>query len=476
MDLAEENKQLREEIVELKQRIKELEALLKQNSDNSNWPPSRDKSRKKKKRTRSMRKKSNKKAGGQPGHKGHTLEMSEKPDHVEHHRPESCAHCQSVFDPEQEAVETARRQVIDIPPIQTEVTEHRSETLSCAHCGQETSGSFPEDVTNPVQYGPRIKQVGVYLKIEQLLPYDRTRQCLEDLFQVYLSPGTLQNTVRKAAKRLKPIVKNIRDKIAAADVGHFDETGFYIGGTRHWLHSSSTDGLTYYFPHRSRGRKATEEAGILSSFRGTAVHDNWATYWLYQACKHGLCNAHHLRNLTAIEEIEQQHWATHIKALLRSAKHLVEVAKESGLDALPAAKIEQVERIYDKLVKLALLKNQPPEGGWPTGKRGRPKKTKPRNLAERFQKRRTAVLAFVYDFKVPFDNNLAERDIRMLKVQQKISGCFRSQQGAKDFCIIRSYISSMRKQEYNIWEALGSVFSEQILSPIPITPIVTIQI
>ena len=263
----------------------------------------------------------------------------------------------------------------------------------------------------------------------------------------------------------------IREKIVESDVGHFDETGFYIAGQRNWLHISSTAQLTYYFPHRSRGHKATEEAGILPHFRGTAVHDNWATYWRYEACKHGLCNAHHLRNLTAIEEIEEQHWAMHFKAFLRSAKHLVKAAKAEGLEELPVVKIKQIERIYDQLVTRALEKNQPPEGGWPTGKRGRPRKTKPRNLAERFQKRPSEVLAFVYDFKVPFDNNLAERDIRMLKVQQKISGCFRSEQGAKDFCTIRSYISTMRKQGFNIWEALGSIFSEQILSPIPDTPV-----
>ncbi len=180
MDLAEENKQLREELALLRQRIKELEALLRQNSGNSNWPSSRDKSRKKKKRTRSLRKKSNKKAGGQPGHKGHTLKIRPAPEHLQVHRPARCAHCHTGFDPAQVQVRTTCRQVIDLPPIQTEVTEHRRETLCCAHCGQETSGLFPEHVTSPVQYGPNLKQVGVYLKIEQLLPYDRTRQCLED--------------------------------------------------------------------------------------------------------------------------------------------------------------------------------------------------------------------------------------------------------------------------------------------------------
>jgi transposase len=465
MGLAAENKRLREEIDNLRQRIKELEALLGQNSRNSNWPSSRDKSRKKKKNTRSLRRKSNKKAGGQAGHQGHTLEMRADPDHVCLHRPGQCVHCQTPFEPEQASVRITRRQVIDIPPIQVEVTEHRCETLRCTHCGQETSGMFPQDVTNPVQYGSRIKQTGVYLKTEQLLPYDRTRQCMADLFQVQLSPGTLQNAVKKAAQRLEPVVEGIKEKIVASAVAHFDESGFYIGGQRHWLHSAGTELFVFYFPHRSRGRKGTDAADILPRYRGTAIHDNWPTYWLYEACEHGLCNSHHLRELTAVEENDEQRWATRFKIFLLSAKQAVETAKEEGLEGLPPAKIGQIERIYERLMALALQANQPPEGGWPSGKRGRPKKTKPRNLAERLGKRQAAVLAFVYDFKVPFDNNLAERDIRMLKVQQKISGCFRSEEGAKDFCTIRSYISTMRKQSINVWEALGSVFAEQILIP-----------
>jgi len=465
MDLAAENKQLREEIIKLQQRIKELEALLGQNSRNSNWPSSRDKSRKKKKRTRSLRQKSDKKAGGQKGHQGHTLEMRDDPDHIRHHRPDKCAHCQTPFEPEQDPVRMVRRQVVDIPPIQVEVTEHRCKTLRCTHCGEETSGTFPQDVTNPVQYGPRIKQTAVYLKIEQLLPYDRTRQCLADLFQAQLSPGTVQNIVKKAAKRLEPVVAEIKEAIIKSEVVNFDESGFYIGGLRHWLHSAGTVWFTFYFPHRNRGRKGTDEAGILLRYRGKAIHDNWLTYWLYKECEHGLCNAHHLRELTAVEENEAQRWVTRFKTLLLSAKQAVKAAKEEGLEELPPVKIEQIERIYSRLIILALEANQPPKGGWPTGKRGRPKKTKPRNLAERLRERQPEVLAFVYDFKVPFDNNLAERDIRMLKVQQKISGCFRSEEGAKDFCTIRSYISTMRKQSINVWEALGSVFSEEILLP-----------
>jgi transposase len=271
--------------------------------------------------------------------------------------------------------------------------------------------------------------------------------------------------VKKAAKRLEPVVEGIKEKIIESAVVHFDESGFYIGGQRHWLHSAGTEQCTFYFPHRNRGRKGTDAADILPRYRGKAIHDNWPTYWLYEECEHGLCNVHHLRELTAVEENDEQRWATHFKTFLLSAKQAIEAAKEEGLEELPPAKIRQIERIYSRLIVLALQANQPPEAGWPTGKRGRPKKTKPRNLAERLHKRQAAVLAFVYDFKVPFDNNLAERDIRMLKVQQKISGCFRSEEGAKDFCTIRSYISTMRKQSINVWEALGSVFSEQILIP-----------
>ena len=472
MDLRAENKRLREETVQLReeiarlgQRIKELEAVLGQNSRNSNWPSSRDKSRKKKKRTRSLRQKSDKKAGGQPGHQGETLTMRADPNHIRPHRPDKCTHCQCPFELEQEPVRITRRQVIDIPPIQVEVTEHRCETYRCTHCGEETSGTFPQDVTNPIQYGPRIKQASVYLKTEQLLPYDRTRQCLADMFQVQLSPGTLQNVVKKTAKQLKPVVEKIKEKIIESDVVHFDESGFYIGGQRHWLHSAGTEQYTFYYPHRHRGRKGTDAADILPQYQGQAIHDNWPTYWLYKECEHGLCNSHHLRELTAVEENDEQRWARRFITLLLSAKQAVAVAKEEGLEELPPAKIEQIERIYGRLIAHALQANQPPEGGWPTGKRGRPKKTKPRNLAERLRDRQAAVLAFVYDFKVPFDNNLAERDIRMLKVQQKISGCFRSEEGAHDFCIIRSYISTMRKQSINVWEALGSVFSEQILLP-----------
>ena len=472
MNLRKENGQLKQENKELREllkialgRIEELEAQVGQNSRNSNWPSSRDKGHKKKRKQNNLRQKSDKQSGGQPGHKGHTLEMSAEPDKVERHRPEKCEHCQEPFGPEQAAAELIRRQVLDLPPLQVEVTEHQVECLVCRECGQANEGQFPEDVTQLVQYGPGVKALAVYLKGEQLIPYGRSQQMLADLFGLPVVQGSLENFMELAATKVEPVTEKIKAGLVGVKVAHYDESGFYIGGKRQWLHSCSTVNLTYYAPHRSRGKKALNTIGILSHFQGTAVHDNWSTYWSYDHCQHALCNVHHLRELKAIEENFGQSWATRFKIFLLSAKAAVEQAKAEGKSTLPKAKRDQVDRLYTKLVKAALNANPPPLEGWPKGSRGRPKKPKARNLAERFDQRRKAVLAFVFDFKVPFDNNLAERDIRMLKVQQKISGCFRSAHGAQTFCTIRSYISTIRKQGFSVWLALNSLFSGPILQP-----------
>jgi len=471
MDVQKENEQLKKEIKELRQmlkialeRIKQLEAQLGQNSRNSNWPSSRDKGRKKK-RKQNLRPKSDKKTGGQPGHEGHTLEFSQEPAKVERHRPEKCDHCQQVFGAEQAAVELKRRQVIDLPPLQVKVTEHQVERLLCRECGQASDGQFPEGVTQLVQYGPGVKSLAVYLKSQQLLPYGRTQQFLADLLGLSVVQGSLENFMSTAATKVAPINETIKAGLVEAKVAHYDESGFYIGGKRQWLHSASTTSLTYYAPHPSRGNKALKAIGIMPHFRGVAVHDNWSAYWHYDQCQHALCNVHHLRELNAIDENFSQLWATRFKIFLLSAKAAVEQAKAAGKQALSQAKLEQINRLYSKLVTAALKANPPPPEGWPQGARGRPKKTKPRNLAERFDRRRKAVLAFVFDFKVPFDNNLAERDIRMLKVQQKISGGFRSSHGAQTFCSIRSYISTIRKQGFSVWLALNSLFAGPIFQP-----------
>jgi transposase len=471
MELQRENEQLKKENKELREllkialeRIEQLEAQLGQNSRNSSWPSSRDKGCKKR-RKQNLRQKSAKKTGGQPGHEGHTLKFSEEPDKIERHRPKKCQHCEHSFAQEQPAASLKRRQVIDLPPLKVKVTEHQVESLLCRECGQQSEGQFPEGVTQPVQYGPGVKSLTVYLKGHQLLPYGRSQQFLVDLFGLSITQSSLENFMTAAAKTVTEVNDKIKAGLVAAAVTHYDESGFYIGGKRQWLHSASTTRLTYYAPHPTRGNKALKAIGIMPDFTGTAVHDNWSAYWHYDQCQHALCNVHHLRELKAIEENFSQPWATRFKLFLLSAKAAVEQAKAVGKQGLPQARLDQIKRLYTKLVTAALRANPPPPEGWPQGARGRPKKTKPRNLAERFALHRQAVLAFVFDFKVPFDNNLAERDIRMLKVQQKISGCFRSTLGAQTFCAVRSYISTIRKQDFSVWLALNSLFSGTILQP-----------
>jgi len=455
--------ELRKALEEAQETIKELRSQLAQNSGNSHWPSSRDKG--KKRRNKSLRQKSAKKAGGQAGHEGRTLEFSAEPDRIESHRPERCANCQAPLDASHRLPGTERRQVIDIPPLQLEVVEHQVETVVCDCCGHLTTGVFPSDVTNPVQYGPRIKALTVYLKHEHFVPYQRTHDLLCDLFGASISPGTLENMVHQAAQRLQPVAEKIKTALLTEKVVHFDESGFYIGGERQWLHSAGSRRWTFYAPHRLRGRNATDAIDILPRFHGVAQHDHWAAYWQYEQCDHALCNAHLLRDLNAIEEDGNQPWATRFKHLLLAAKAVVATARNNNDLSLSPDKLAQVERIYHRLVTAALAANPPPPGGWPKGQRGRPRKTKARNLAERLDRYRRQILAFVYDFNVPFDNNLAERDIRMLKVQQKVSGCFRSSVGAVAFCTIRSYTSSLRKQGLDVWSALNSIFLGPLIEP-----------
>ena len=473
-ELREENEQLKRENQALRERIsaaeasiEQLLALLGQNSRNSNWPSSRDKSRPKPK---SLRPKTDRKAGGQKGHKGHTLEFNPAPDVIATHRPTRCGRCHAPLTAELVANEIAKRQVFDLPPLRFVTTEHQAETIVCPCCGDATTAAFPAEVTNPVQYGTQVKRLAVYLRNEQFIPYDRSRQLLADLFALPISTGSLQTFVATAARRVKPATEAIKAAVTAAEVGHADETGFYIQGQRHWLHTVGTPELTYCSPHRRRGQTATDDMGILPQFTGTLVHDAWATYFKYQRLTHALCNAHHLRDLTAIVENDQQQWAKLMIQFLLAAKQQVDDAFQSSETSLPTDQVGRIHQLYDAIVAQGFAENPLPPAKPPPVKRGRRKKTKARNLVERFADRKAAVLRFVHDFKVPFDNNLAERDIRMMKVQQKISGCFRSWEGAEQFCHLRSYISTIRKQGLSVWEALGSLFDGDALIP-QLTPV-----
>lgn len=452
---------LQAQVAALQARVKELEDQLATNSRNSSKPPSTDGARP---RPRSLRKPSGKKPGGQPGHPGQTLRLVDKPDRIVQHRPSECAGCGASL-AEVTPTEVERRQVIDLPTLPLEVVEHQAERIACPCCSRSTSGSFPSEVSQPVQYGPRVQALGVYLLSYQLVPYERTQELLQDLFGVAPSTGTLQTTVERCADGLAEVETKIKRGVYQAKVGHFDETGFYIAGKRSWLHVSGTPQLTYFGWHAKRGKTATDELGVLPNFRGWAVHDAWKPYFGYEECEHALCNAHHLRELAFVEERDRQPWATEMKDLLLTIKGRVEDAKAVGQTSLAAAVRQGFESRYRQILEAGLVQNPLAEGPRGPGQRGPRKQSKARNLVERLSQYQHGVLAFMRDFDVPFDNSQAERDIRMMKVQQKISGCFRSEPGATAFCRIRSYLSTLRKQGHPMLAAIESVFVGNPLVP-----------
>lgn len=445
-----------QQIAALTARVQALEARLAKDSHNSSKPPASDGLAKK---TKSQRHATGRPNGGQPGHPGATLRPAAHPDQVEEHFPRTCRGCGAalVLVPESSR---ERRQVHDLPPLRLRVTEHQAVGKVCPHCQTHTQGRFPVPVTQPVQYGPRIKAVAVYLQQYQLLPLARTQELLTTLFGCSLSEGTLLTATALCATRLEPVEAAIRAALTRAAVLHCDETGMRIGAALHWLHQAGTEQLTFYAAHPRRGKTALEAIGILPLFRGTAVHDGWSAYAGYR-CRHALCNAHHLRELTFIAEQTQQPWATGMIALLREGKAAV-AAQAAGATGLPPAGREGLCARYAALITAGLAANPPPPS---TGKRGRRKQSVAKNLLDRLDRQREWVLAFLHDFAVPFDNNLAERDLRMMKVRQKVSGCFRTQAGAAAFCRIRGYISTLRKQGKEVLAALESVFAGHPLLP-----------
>jgi transposase len=436
------------------QRIKILEDQLAKNSRNSSKPPSTNGFRKP--APKSLREKSARPSGGQPGHAGQTLAMVEKPDRIESHRVKRCGCCdRSLAHRPIEGIE--KRQVHDLPHIRLSVTEHQAEMKRCS-CGHLNKAEFPEGVNAPVQYGPGVKAAAVYLKNYQFLPYERTCELLGDFFGCPMSEGTLANLICECHERLELPVQQIKEQIAQAPVVHFDESGSRVEKKLWWLHVASTTNATYYGIHRKRGTEALEAIGILPDFDGRAIHDFWKPYFTYE-CAHGLCNAHHLRELIFVHEQHHQNWADTMIDCLLDIKKAVALAKPTT-DHLTEAQIQDFEARYQSILNDGYAAN--PLSASPAHakkKRGRRKKTQPRNLLERLDEHRQEALAFMYDFTVSFDNNLAELDIRMMKVQQKISGLFRSEEGAIAFCRIRSYISTARKNALGALEAISRVFT-----------------
>jgi transposase len=437
------------EIAALKARIAELERRLGLNSSNSSKPPSSD-GLKKPTRVRSLREKSGRKPGGQKGHEGETLRQTAEPDKIEDHFPTACLECGAALTPDMAEGHVAR-QVFDLPePQPLVVTEHRAHDCRCANCGATTRAAFPDNVNAPVQYGARIAAFVIYLLHYQLLPEGRLVELMADLFGVKLAAASIANMSGACAKGLKVFGDAVRDLVAGAPVKHMDETGFRIGGKTQWLHVACTALLTFY-------RVCAKRGALLANVVGVVVHDHWKPYYTMQGVLHALCNAHHLRELKALIEIEKEDWARKMQRLLRRACHAANLARERDALLKPWL-IACFERRYDAIVAegLAFHEAQPPLTENAGKRRGRAKRRTGHNLLSRFATREEDTLRFLHDPAVPFTNNQAERDGRMMKLRQKISGGFRSTEGAMDFALIRSFLSTAKKQGWKIIEALTS--------------------
>ena len=414
------------------------------NSKNSSKPPSTDPNRKKS----SQQGQSSRKPGGQKGRNGTTLQPVADPDEVE----------VLVIDrrtlpkgPQYREAGHESRQVIDID-IARFVTEYRAQILE-DNQGNRFVAAFPDGVNRPVQYGLNLKANAVYMSQHQLIPYDRIRDHFQDQMHIPVSAGSVYNFNKEAYERLESFGQWAKRQLARSDRLHADETGINIGGKRHWLHCASNTSLTWFYPHAKRGTVAMDEIGILPFFKGVLCHDHWKPYYHYD-CTHALCNAHHLRELERAWEQDHQQWAREMQALLID----IRTAVEDAGGCLPADEAERWRRRYRRLLKKAETECPPPDESQRQGKRGRLKRSKARNLLERLRDFEQDVLRFMEVESVPFTNNQGENDLRMTKVQQKISGCFRSMEGAKIFCRVRSYLSTCRKQGMSATQALTLLF------------------
>ena len=463
---------------ELKRRIAELEAAaVVRDSHNSSLPPALDppaaKAANAIRRTRSLRRPSGKRPGGQPGHPGHTRARVEEPDQVVTHAPRECRGCGASLSSGY-IVRCESRQVIDLPPVKPWVVEHRALTKRCRSCDELTKGRFPKEVKAAVQYGRGVRARAAYLVNYQLLPYRRAAELLTDFFSCPISPGSVRRIITECASSALLTEVEIKQRLKQAEVIHVDETGLRVEGAGCFVHVASTARLTHYACDSRRGKAAMDEIGILPAFRGTSVHDGWPAYQYYYQCRHSLCGAHLLRELTSIEEShphQRGQWAEPLAKLLLEMKEAVEQARTSGHSALTEQEREGFLDRYDKLVRRGLELN--PErhtrrrrtepGAAQTG-RGRIPQSEARKLVARLETRREEVLRFMTDFRVPFENNQAERDLRMVKLAQKIGGCFRSQEGAREFCRLRGVISTARKQGQAVLESIEKVLRGQQLT------------
>lgn len=448
--LTDQVQQLTAQAQQLTARVHELEGQLAKNSSNSGKPPSSD-GLAKPKRTASLRGKSGKRPGGQLGRKGVNLQPVQDPDNVEVHSPKTCVDCEASLDGVV-AVSVDKRQVFDLPAISVKITEHQAETKVCPCCGKRNQGEFPKGVKAFTQYGERVKAIAAYFLHQHLIPFERVAQLFEDLFNIPLSPGTCANMDSKLFKNLDAFEKGLKAYLLGCKVLHVDETGVRCNKKLHWIHVTSSETATFFGLHAKRGAEAINEIGILPQYYGSLIHDHWHCYFSYKQVKHGLCNVHHLRELKFIYGEEKSPWAKEMTDLLLKGKGIVDKAKAEGKVMLATEDLNLIESEYQSLILRAgdiyidaAATEHLPDG---VGKAGF-------NLFRRLLRKMNEVLYFIRDLAIPFSNNLAEQDLRTEKVKQKISGCFRTFDGGMISCRVRSYISTARKQGWNIIDALA---------------------
>ena len=442
---------LRVENAALRQEAAELRRQLDKNSSNSSKPPSSDGLKKPPRIAGSLRGRSGKTSGGQAGHAGGTLKPAAKPDVIERREAEACRHCLAGLTAAM-VTGVEKRQVFDLPEPRLTVIEHHAMIYRCARCRGRTTASFPEGVISPVQYGPRARAAAVYLHVQQLVPEDRVAQAMADLFGAAgLCPASVVAWGERKAEAFEPVAARIAALVGQAPVRHLDETGFRVAGKTQWLHTASTPALTSYRVTAKRGALPKGFCG------GVVVHDHFKPYFTLPGVRHGLCNAHHLRELKALTDIDKEPWAGQMRDLLVEANAAVSGAVAEGAPTLPTPVLRMLIKRYNAIVRrgLAFHRSQPPLAR-PIGARGPPPHRPGHNLLIRLHRFKHDVLRFLYDFAVPFTNNQAERDLRMMKVRMKISGSFRTMAGARTFARLRSVIATARKQGWNILQTLAA--------------------
>lgn len=443
---------LEQRIVELEGEVADLKRRLAANSRNSSRPPSSDGLAKPPVR-KSLRRPSGRKPGGQPGHDGGRLSPVAAPDEVLTYSPESCDGCGGDLSgaPVQGS---ERRQVFDLPEIRLRVVEHVAEHRRCG-CGHQTTAAFPAGVSAPTQYGPSVRALAMYLIARQHLPYQRAAELFADWLGAPVSTGTLATYITQGAADLQGFLDEVHRRLITAPVAHFDETGARVDGRLRWLFAASTDQLTFYALHDKRGKDGIDHAGVLPNFTGVAVHDGFKPYRRYDNAGHALCNAHHLRELQGVIEQDPDHkqtWARQMDRLLRDLQLAVAAATDAGHDDLDVLQLAGYRIAYEQIIATGYREN--PLNAIRTGQRGFIAQSPARNLLCRLDAYHEDVLRFAHDLRVPFDNNIVERDIRMVKLQQKISGCWRTSTGADHFLALRAYLSTTRKQGRHILDAL----------------------